>query len=54
MSKFEVVKDRGRLYFDRDTGYLRLDAGGIGLAIELTDAERKKLSKALWYSKVPG
>jgi hypothetical protein len=46
--KLIIEKDRGRLYFDPETGYLRFDCGGMGMAIELSDSERKKLIKALW------
>lgn len=50
MKRVEITKGRGRLYYDPETGHIRIDYGGVGPGMDLTREERTLLSKALWYS----
>lgn len=50
--KLEIAKGGGRLYFDEGTGYLRIDAGGLGLSMQLDAKELKRLSRSTWAASV--
>lgn len=47
MTKLEIVRPHGSLYFDPDTAYLRINYRGMGPGIELTEAEMLDLEAAI-------
>lgn len=53
MKALQIVKGRGRLYFDPATGFIRMDHAGAGPTMELTREEMIALSRALWYASRP-
>lgn len=53
MKKLEIVKGRGRLYFDPSTSFIRMDYSGAGPTMELTRKEKAKLIAALFASLEP-
>lgn len=54
MKKLEIVKGRGRLYFDPDSGFLRMDYNGSGPTMELEREDKIKLIAAVWASLKKG
>jgi hypothetical protein len=50
VKKLEIAKGRGRLYFDPETGFIRMDYNGSGPTMGLTKDELISLSRSAWYA----